>query len=433
MKLSSKDEKYFRLNGSAPLIKGKNRSAIYNLGTGDIIHLTPKKSAILETAQQNKTIMKIVRALGIKASTVKDSLKNIADRDMGKFYRTPTYIENFKKGWAKSRNTSVGPTRISQAFVRLTNDCKSECKYCSFPRLYSCLSCTRKDVKDREVNFNSDMVFNFLTKLTQMPLDTIVFHGGDPLLKRDRLITMIEFCRNKGFSREISFITNGTLLNHAPVDIFRKYNVHPIITFFSRQNKGITKEKLVTIGKRLMNKGVEFTVTLTYFAEGNCIDAVENLKNNFLLKEGIQTQQSVIMNNGPFLSKKVYEILVPQLFRVTPDLFLHNKLFHPCLDKSISLEMDGSLSSCPFLPSEALINIRDSRAISRMFESNGIFEHWRLNLSKVEKCRHCEFRYGCIDCRALGKTLTSNLYGKNLCLGKSKTKGGDSKLAYRES
>lgn len=171
-----------------------------------------------------------------------------------------------------------------------------------------------------------------------------------------------------------------------------------------------------------MNKKVEFTVTLTYFAKGNCMDEVGDLKNNFLLEEGIQTQQSVIMNNGSVLSKQVSEILGPQLFRITPDRFLHNKLYHPCLDRNISLEVDGSLSSCPFLPNETLINIRDSRSIRRIFESNRIFEHWRLSLSKVDKCQNCEFRYGCIDCRALEKTFTGNLYGKNLCLGKNKTR-----------
>lgn len=40
---------------------------------------------------------------------------------------------------------------------------------------------------------------------------------------------------------------------------------------------------------------------------------------------------------------------------------------------------------------------------------------WKLTLNNIEKCKDCELRYSCADCRALEERLTKKIDGKATC------------------
>jgi len=96
--------------------------------------------------------------------------------------------------------------------------------------------------------------------------------------------------------------------------------------------------------------------------------------------------------------------------------FFHNIKYHPCIGNILTISHTGNVLPCPMMRDHVLGNIRD-RELYTIFEKGKeeIDKFWNLTLDNIEKCRDCEFRYACNDCRALEEKLTGKLTGKRLC------------------
>ena len=96
-------------------------------------------------------------------------------------------------------------------------------------------------------------------------------------------------------------------------------------------------------------------------------------------------------------------------------LTVNSRFFHqagqynPCWRGEIAVATDGSIYPCVFsrtfslgsLVTEQLKTVLDR--LSRTY--------WTITLEQVETCRDCEFRYACMDCRALSINTGKGLYG----------------------
>jgi len=243
---------------------------------------------------------------------------------------------------------------------------------------------------------------------------SLVFYGGDPLVSRSKLLALIKFCRRQGFKRKIFIVTNGTCIDEAWIKLFARYKIHPVIPFMGEKNNSlIALEKLTYLTQSFHKKKIEFTLTLVIDSENvNEALEMENLTKNLGAKSILKT---VILDNDESKSMETLRILGKQMIRITPDVFYHNMENHPCLDGTLAVSAEGNLLPCPSLKDEIFGNITYPRCIDEIFESRIIDKYWGLTLSQIERCKECEFRFGCLDCRAVEKTLTGSLYGKKLC------------------
>jgi radical SAM protein with 4Fe4S-binding SPASM domain len=202
----------------------------------------------------------------------------------------------------------------------------------------------------------------------------------------------------------ISVITNGKGLNADLLEVFSKGNVHLLIPYVG------TWDALLRIANSLCSKGVSFSVVR--ILDEQKVDrrrdkepSLASLGSVQILKTFMVTESINRPPGGPG----------DHMIRAVSGAFYHNKERHPCLDGVMAVSAEGHLYSCPFLKNEVLGHIGDSDIINIIFEDRLIDKYWNLNLSKISPCKDCEFRFGCLDCRATEQVLSGTLYEKRLC------------------
>lgn len=91
-----------------------------------------------------------------------------------------------------------------------------------------------------------------------------------------------------------------------------------------------------------------------------------------------------------------------------------NRCFNSCWGDTISITTDGKIRPCI----HSLIEIghieSDLQNIDSLIEK--MQPYWEYNKDKVERCRDCEFRYVCFDCREIAMRKSGEMNSRNpLC------------------
>jgi SPASM domain peptide maturase of grasp-with-spasm system len=138
----------------------------------------------------------------------------------------------------------------------------------------------------------------------------------------------------------------------------------------------------------------------------------------------------VVFNRPHFITKKVsdenneygylFELMdnlnsADDCGNVNKDLFFANidsyteaLGFNSCLNKKISIDVDGEIKNCPsFKTGFGKFNVGTS--FDTIIKLDSFNSFWKINKDKVEICKDCEYRYICTDCRALLKDPKNQL------------------------
>lgn len=91
-------------------------------------------------------------------------------------------------------------------------------------------------------------------------------------------------------------------------------------------------------------------------------------------------------------------IISPELFSINIPTFTESLKFNSCLNRKISVDAKGNIKNCPSMP-KSYGNIENTSLIDVL--TNAEFKSlWSINKDLIEKCKDCEFRHICTDCRA---------------------------------
>ncbi|RYD96521.1 MAG: grasp-with-spasm system SPASM domain peptide maturase [Sphingobacteriales bacterium] len=69
-----------------------------------------------------------------------------------------------------------------------------------------------------------------------------------------------------------------------------------------------------------------------------------------------------------------------------------------CLNRKVAIDATGNIRNCPGMR-ESFGNIRDT-GLLQAINKPGFKKYWNITKDQVTKCKDCEFRYICTDCRA---------------------------------
>lgn len=69
-----------------------------------------------------------------------------------------------------------------------------------------------------------------------------------------------------------------------------------------------------------------------------------------------------------------------------------------CLNRKIAIDTEGNIKNCPSMK-ESFGNIRDT-TLEEAVNKPGFKKYWNIKKDEISKCKDCEFRYICTDCRA---------------------------------
>lgn len=88
----------------------------------------------------------------------------------------------------------------------------------------------------------------------------------------------------------------------------------------------------------------------------------------------------------------------PEYFTSSKPFFTESLRHNTCLNRKISVDSEGNIRNCPSMK-ERYGNIRDT-TLAQALMKPGFKKYWSITKDQVTKCRDCEFRYICTDCRA---------------------------------
>jgi SPASM domain peptide maturase of grasp-with-spasm system len=113
-----------------------------------------------------------------------------------------------------------------------------------------------------------------------------------------------------------------------------------------------------------------------------------------------------INKNGTILchSTKVFDsanccgVISPQYFSVNMDTFTEAYNFNSCLNKKISIDVNGFIKNCPSM--EQHFGHIEKTTFANVIKDTTFTNNWAITKDQIEVCKDCEFRYICTDCRA---------------------------------
>jgi len=69
-----------------------------------------------------------------------------------------------------------------------------------------------------------------------------------------------------------------------------------------------------------------------------------------------------------------------------------------CLNRKIAIDAEGNIKNCPSMK-ESFGNIKDT-TLEEAINKPGFKKYWNITKDQITKCKDCEFRHVCTDCRA---------------------------------
>lgn len=88
----------------------------------------------------------------------------------------------------------------------------------------------------------------------------------------------------------------------------------------------------------------------------------------------------------------------PSYFVPTLDTFTESQQHNTCLNRKIAIDANGDIKNCPSM-TQSYGNIRDT-TLAEAIEKPGFKDLWYIHKDQIGKCKDCEFRHICTDCRA---------------------------------
>lgn len=85
-------------------------------------------------------------------------------------------------------------------------------------------------------------------------------------------------------------------------------------------------------------------------------------------------------------------------FAINVSHYTESLNYNTCLNGKIAIDSDGNIKNCPSMK-ESFGNIKDT-TLEEAINRSGFKKHWTITKDEITKCKECEFRHVCTDCRA---------------------------------
>jgi SPASM domain peptide maturase of grasp-with-spasm system len=91
-------------------------------------------------------------------------------------------------------------------------------------------------------------------------------------------------------------------------------------------------------------------------------------------------------------------VVHPAYFTMNIPHYTESLAHNTCLNRKISIDIEGNIKNCPSMK-ESFGNIKDT-TLEEAINKPGFKKYWNITKDQITKCKDCEFRHVCTDCRA---------------------------------
>lgn len=370
------------------VVFGSTNAAIYDLQSGKVWWIGKKIRHLLEKLRDGLNLSKEELKLVDKIKSELGIAKIVFDEEATLQVRKERYPRDFQT-----------------INIEVTSRCNQRCIHCYAFSDFSC--------KD-ELSVNKQM--DIIMDAKRLGFKTIQFIGGEPLLKKNAVLRLINYAKSLGF-KWIQLYTNGTLISREIAKELSEKRVEVKVSLYGHlpeihdritQVKGSFEKTLKGI-KLLQSYHLDVKIGVVIMRQNQ--EVVDEIKE-FLGKIGVKNvfidpvrplgRAKENWEKIKFTHPKVikYRVKHKPNFRTSYSSFLRFKYANSCLHGCISVLSSGDLTPCIESKKLTIGNIRE-KSFYEIMTSSAPESFWYLTKDDVEICRECEFRYTCFDCRAL--------------------------------
>ena len=314
------------------------------------------------------------------------------------------------------------------AFLQLTGECNLDCVFCrpgKTIRRQACSGCRRTN--QQRAPFGADDWARVVKQLRQLDCALLVLGGGNCFMAEDTCALVVGLAAEAGF-KAIRVVTNGTILSDRLLEQLTRCRVDVIVQVYTykgeihdaiTRKRGSFSETRANL-RRMRDAGLRiwFTLLVLDVTEEGVSQSADYFKT--FSPAGIMMDYLYPNADGETagvpLGSAQNMVVRPNSFgKVTLHGFYDALESHNCLKGKVAVSPDGFLLPCPAMEEQPLGDLR-GETVQSCFAEHRLDPYWQLTKDRIVPCGDCEFRYACLDCRALHFRSTGDLHGSTYCL-----------------
>jgi SPASM domain peptide maturase of grasp-with-spasm system len=141
---------------------------------------------------------------------------------------------------------------------------------------------------------------------------------------------------------------------------------------------------------------------------------ITNATENNFVESSREKRGYVFYTKEKIFSSSHCGLIDKEYFTVNTKLFTESQHHNTCLNRKISIDIDGNIKNCPSMD-HSFGNIKDTTLEEALNHPN-FKKYWNITKDQIEVCKDCEFRHICTDCRVYIEE-PENKYSKPLKCG----------------
>lgn len=382
---------YYKLHDHCKIVNGAKRSAIYNLRDGKVYSINQSAKNLLTDLDTTELLTN---------DTVNLELKNFYDeltqKNLGSLY-----FSSLPK--TRTSEFPTPPITLDFAWLEINSRCNNRCLHC-----YT--SSTSEPINDAVLPLSRWLTI--VHELHAAGCSALQLIGGEPLLYpywRDIILKAEE----EKFDL-IEIFTNATCIDDEMIDFFLEHHLHIATTIYAdnseihdtiTQNKGSFDKTMAAIQKILAKKIPLRIASIIMKPNENEAENIMELCKTL----GVEaTPPDVIRPTGRGDNEELLPLhyqkpkIKPPFF--TNEIEFHNaSIFHPCLAGKIAITETGDVLPCIFARQIHYGNIANV-SLQEILQNKQLLTCWHTTKDQIHKCKDCEYRYACADCRPLAQS-----------------------------
>ncbi|MCP2604597.1 radical SAM protein [Candidatus Aminicenantes bacterium AH-873-B07] len=417
-------KKYFILNHNCFCEVGKNGAAIYATDEEKLFGLDLIIGNVIKECENGVSVEEaIANYPSDKKNDILNYLKEIANNNLGFFCDNFIIIERLKPNWTLDKVESYMQSfQIYTFWVELTRKCNFQCIHCiEKDGSISRCSCSSEKTNNSDDDLVSIMTWKkIIYDAKILGCKEIIFIGGEPFLKRKKLMTLINYAKTLKIEN-IKVKSNLYLLSDDLIKDLGAYNVILDSNFYSYEErihdqitgiKGSWRKWVKSCEQALKNNlSLKIVIEVLKLNQGQVENTIKFLKELGIKNIKISLVKSNDQNIWPDQFLNMIYKTEEMLGGISKSQYFFNKEKNSCWFGKIAVTVRGQIIPCVMARNHVMGNVFKIR-IKDIIRRKIVKKWWILTKDKIEKCKECEYRYACFDCRPI-ESNDSTLYGNN--------------------
>lgn len=380
---------FYHLQNYCPLVLGANRGAIYNLQTGKVFSINKGAVTLLQKCK-NAAVEHILDTAAEQSKPYLEFLDQISAMGLGSLYvNTPPE--------APDQPLQVQPPQLEFVWLELTSRCNNRCLHCY----------TTSGPTEHNDCVPHERWLSLIAEARREGATGLQFIGGEPFLY-PRWRELVEKAHGEGYEL-IEIFTNATLIKDTDIAFLQKYDVNIATTIYADNaatHDLVTKRpgsfaKTMTAIKKIQTAGIPLRIASIIMKANE--HEVENIIKLCTELGAYTAPPDIVRPTGRGEDHK----LLPASYTRPPikppfftdaESFATAQRYHSCLAGRLAITASGDVIPCIFARSQLCGNILNL-PLKDVLHGEALQKCWQTTKDHVTKCRDCEYRYACTDCR----------------------------------